>query len=357
MKMDARVSKLGLPWVQFPFISNAPMGGVAGSRLAVAVTRAGGLGQIGFTGSPRLLENELAFARSQLQSDESEHKIEHSTQVPVAAGIIVFGAPMEAFVSVIARHKPAVVWLSFATVAEFQQWTIAIRQQSPLSKVWIQIGSVRAALEAARCQPDALVLQGSDAGGHGHESGASIVSLIPEVADSLQNTGNYHIPLIAAGGIMDGRGAAAALVLGASGIVMGTRFLGAEEAEIPEDFRTLILEASDGGESTGRSRAFDAMWGPNIWPEMYDGRCLKNSMYQMVKDGLSDDEARRRLCADTGAIKGQGPSAKDTMCVWTGTGVGLVNRIEKAGDIVEQVREDTLKNLVRFGKVAQEKPT
>jgi len=103
------------------------------------------------------------------------------------------------------------------------------------------------------------------------------VSLIPEVADALRAAGLPDIPLVAAGGITDGRGNAAALALGVSGVVMGTRSLGAEEANVPPSFRRAIFEASDGGEVTAWCRAFDAMWGHNMWPPLYDGRCLKNT--------------------------------------------------------------------------------
>ncbi|OQE82046.1 hypothetical protein PENNAL_c0038G01987 [Penicillium nalgiovense] len=124
------------------------------------------------------------------------------------------------------------------------------------------------------CRPDALALQGVDAGGHEHGNGASIVSLIPEVADALSDLGIYYLPLIAAWGIVDGRGCAFAFALGASGIVMGTRFLAAKNASVPAVYRDAIFEASDGGETTARSRVFDEIWGPNVRPKKYDGRCF-----------------------------------------------------------------------------------
>ncbi|SPO07469.1 related to FMN-dependent 2-nitropropane dioxygenase [Cephalotrichum gorgonifer] len=327
------------------------MGGVAGSKLAVAVTGAGGLGQIGFTGDPHLLDEELTSARRQLRNHKLANETGSGHVLPLGTGIIVVGTPVEEFISVISKHNPAVVWLSFGTAAEFQEWTTKIRQDSPLTKIWVQLGSVGAALEAARgCRPDALVLQGSDAGGHGHESGASIVSLIPEVCDAFRAGGLPDIPLIAAGGIMDGRGVAAALALGASGVVMGTRFLGAEEAKAPSQFRQAILEASDGGQSMARSRAFDAMWGPNPWPETYDGRCLKNSMYQSIKDGLSTEEARRKLYQD---LRGQNVSPQDTMSIWAGTGVGMVKKVEKAADIVSQVRKAARETIMLLGMTVE----
>lgn len=89
------------------------------------------------------------------------------------------------------------------------------------------------------------------------------MSLIPETANAFQKL-EIEISLIAAVEIMDGRATAAALTLGASGAVMGTRFLGAVESHIPQIYRDAIFSASDGGQSTARSRVFDEIWGPNF---------------------------------------------------------------------------------------------
>lgn len=105
--------------------------------------------------------------------------------------------------------------------------------------------------------------------GHGFEKGAGIISLLPEVADALATEGYGNIPLVTAGGIVDGRGAAAALTLGAQGVVMGTRFLSATEANIHPKWRDAVLATSDGGQNTVRAKLFDELRGPNMWPERY----------------------------------------------------------------------------------------
>ncbi|KAE8371578.1 inosine monophosphate dehydrogenase [Aspergillus bertholletiae] len=335
--------KRALPWVQTPIIINAPMSGVATSDLAVAVTRAGGLGQIGFLDSKRSLAGQLHRARHQLQDIMNTHK---DTVLPVGVGMIVFGSPVAHWLSLFSEYRPAVVWLSFATTDEFKTWTEGIRKASPRTQIWIQVGSVSAALEAAQaCHPDALVLQGSDAGGHGHALGASVISLLPEVADVLQDRGIDDISLIAAGGIMDGRGTAAAIMLGAAGVVMGTRFLGAEEAELPQKFREAVFDASDGGQATVRSKVFDEMWGPSPWPELYDGRCLRNSSYEYVKSGMSMSDMRVQLYRDLQELRGQQLDFKETATVWAGAGVGMVKKSEKAADIVEQVQSEAQRRL------------
>ncbi|CAG9982670.1 unnamed protein product [Clonostachys byssicola] len=319
------------PWIESPLISSAPMSGFATNDLAIAVTQAGGLGQIGFTGSPMRMQSELEKAKQKLQAtpvcDEA------CKVLPVGVGIIALGGSTTPWIQTLAEYKPAMVWLSFGTCDEFKSWTDDIRSVSPDTKTWIQVGSVSAALgAAATCAPDALVLQGSDAGGHGHKHGASIVTLIPEAMDALHRQGFSDIPVVAAGGIMDGRGAAAAIALGASGVVMGTRFLACSEIEIESEVADECLTASDGGEATVRSRVFDDIWGQNVWPEMYDGRCLRNAIYDDVEEeGMSLQEAREHLIRRS---RNETSSGMRNICaIWAGTGVGMLKEREKAADI------------------------
>lgn len=320
------------------------MSGVAFSDLAIAVSRAGGLGQIGFLDDMRELSKELDTARNKLQ--DLMATLPDPQVLPIGVGVIVFGSPLEAWMRLFKTHKPAVAWLSFAGTNDLRQWTEAIRQASPATKVWIQLGSVTAALDVAReCQPDALVLQGSDAGGHGHRDGASIISLIPEVTDTLLQHGISDIPLIAAGGIVDGRGATAALALGASGVVMGTRFLAAPETRIPQIYRNAIFKASDGGQATARSRVFDEIWGPNFWPATYDGRCLRNKVYNRYESGEDIDKIRRWLFSAMNGPEGEALDVHDMGSLWAGTGVGMVNTVQKAADIVQTVRDDVLERI------------
>ena len=110
----------------------------------------------------------------------------------------------------------------------------------------------------------------ANAGGHGFEKGAGIVSLVPEVHDALARDGFSHIPLVASSGIVDARGVAAALALGAQGVVMGTRFLASEEVIVHPMYQAAVLQAQDGGQVTTRSKLFDELNGPNIWPAAYD---------------------------------------------------------------------------------------
>ncbi|KAL2400404.1 hypothetical protein ABEF95_002136 [Exophiala dermatitidis] len=325
------------------------MSGYATNALAMAVTQSGGLGFIGFPGTPRRLELELEQFHTAMR-----HKAIAPTAkdvLPVGVGVICLGSLVDEWRQVLSAYKPAVIWLSFANVAEFASWTTGIREASPHTKVWIQLGSVSAALEVAQaCRPDALVLQGSDAGGHGHANGASLITLVPEVADTLRDHDLGDLPLVAAGGIMDGRSGAAALSLGASGLVMGTRFLSAVETVLDSDIRQVIFEATDGGAATARSRLWDDIWGPNPWPSLYDGRCMTNAIYEDARQGLSISEVRKRLYERNRLASAGQVNIKDVATIWAGTGVGLVKRLEKAADIVKQMQTDTKRRLIELSQ-------
>ncbi|CAL5874386.1 uncharacterized protein PFLUO_LOCUS8682 [Penicillium psychrofluorescens] len=340
------VLKNHLPWTRTPLIVSAPMSGAATSKLAVAVTRAGGLGQIGFMDDMAALSNELNTAKHELQ--DLMNTLPNPQQLPIGMGVIVFGSPIEAFMQLFAAYQPAVAWLSFGSTSELRAWTEGIRRSSPETKVWIQLGSLQAALDVALvCRPDVLVVQGGDAAAHGHQNGASVLSLIPEIADTLQENELHDIPLVAAGGIVDGRGCAAALALGASGVVMGTRFLAATETQIPQSYRDAIFKASDGGEVTARSRVFDEIWGPNFWPTTYDGRCLKNKAYEQYRDGVGIDKIRNGLFSAIHRQDTEPLDAQELGSLWAGTGVGLVKSMENAADIVREVQGQTRKYLDR----------
>ncbi|RFU81187.1 nitronate monooxygenase [Trichoderma arundinaceum] len=336
--------KRDLPWIQLPFIANAPMSGIATSKLAVAVTLSGGLGQIGFTGSTHGLEVELESAQGQLKDFMAGNR--DLDVLPVGVGVIVTGSSLQRWLPIFERYKPAVIWLSFGSTLQMHAWARGIREATSSTKVWIQVGSVNAALQAAQsCQPDALVMQGSDAGGHGHARGASVVTLVPEAADTLRDHGLSHIPILAAGGIMDGRGVAAAITLGAEGAVLGTRFIGAEEATVDSDVREEVFTATDGGESTVRSRVFDDIWDTNPWPPLYDGRCLRGAIYNNLETGMSINEVREQLYRDSQRSQVEEVKMRDIACIWAGTGVGMVTKLEQAADIVKQVQEDARKRL------------
>ncbi|KAI5920757.1 inosine monophosphate dehydrogenase [Camillea tinctor] len=339
------------PWVSSPVIINAPMEAAAGDELATEVTKAGGIGMIGSAVNMDDLEAKLERAKESLASYP---KMSSRSTLPLGIDLLPFVSKLDRAISIIAKYKPAIVWLFAAKVFDdYATWTLAIRQQSPETKIWIQVGSVTAALQVAKlCHPDVLVLQGADAGGHGFERGASIVSLVPEAADVLRANGFGDLPLVAAGGLADGRGVAAALALGAVGAVMGTRFLAAAEARTHPQYRAALLKAKDGAMSTVRSKVFDELNGPSVWPELYDGRALATNSYIDAADGVAIEKIRERhkeAIEDGDAGFGEkNPRA----AVWAGAGVGIVNDVKPAAEIVMEVRNAVIGILSRLSASA-----
>jgi nitronate monooxygenase len=330
-------------WIEEPLVINAPMADNAGGLLAATVTLAGGFGLVGSKVDMSITKRELNIVKETLASTEHAK----SEVLPVGVGFLPFILKLEVALNLVKEFKPAVVWLFAAKeFDDYAVWAKAMREVSPKSQVWVQAGSVASALQIAKqTRPDAICLQGADAGGHGFEKGAGIVSLLPETADALE-AASLSVPLLASGGIMDGRGVAAAVSLGAAGVVMGTRFLASREALVHPIVQASIVEAKDGGQVTTRSKLFDQLRGPNIWPEVYDGRSLVIKSHKEYVEGISIEEIQKKHNAalkeeDQGWKTGQEGRA----AIWAGTGVGLAKQVEGANEIVQKVRHDARKRL------------
>jgi len=345
---------------------------ISTAPLAVAVSLAGGLGFLGAgteTGASLLSDLKQAesllspYAPSALQSTTSDKspksarilKEEASARnkfpldsLPIGVGIILHSASLADFLTTLRTiaRPPAAIWLFAARDTEqLQEWTDAIRSSYSAAKftpkIWIQTGTVQDALLYTRlCQPSVLVLQGTDAGGHGLQTGASLMTLIPEVSDALTSLpATIARPiLIAAGGIADARGASASLALGAEGVCMGTRYLASPEAVVSQGYRNEVLRASDGGVTTVRSRLYDTLRGTSGWPERYGGRGVVNASWKDAQAGMPE-ERNRKLYADDlkNGDAGWGPQGRIT--TYAGTVIGLVKEVKRAGDITREVRE------------------
>ena len=188
--------------------------------------------------------------------------------------------------------------------------------------------------------PDVFVIQGNDAGGHGQRQSASIVSLVPEVLDTLQDAGRSDIPVLAAGGIVESRGFAAALALGASGAVMGTRFLVADESGVVQGWKRDIIRTRAGGVSTLRSTLCDRLKGTRNWPSQYDGRAIKNRGHTDEEAGMSEEQNVQLYNEELKqGDDAWGPHGR--MVAYAGTGVGLINKVEPAERIVNEILSGT----------------
>lgn len=313
------------------------MAGFAGSRLATAVTVAGGIGFIGAAADMAKLSAQLEEATYLLAGSQISTA---GPTLPIGVGFLVFATKIDEATAVIVQHRPAVILLSCPPEQQdFAVWAKAMRAASPESRIWIQISGVAAAVAVAQlCAPDVLVLQAADAGGHGRSPGAGLVSLVPETRDALDAAGFPNISVFGAGGISEGRGVAAVLACGADGVLLGTAFLASREVDLSaKEYQEAVLEAVDGGISTVRAIIFDELRGKNIWPAGYDGRALVSSSFRDYLAGVGIEELRRRhAAAVTSSDKGFGGERR--AAIWAGSGVGLLKEVKAAGDIVRELR-------------------
>jgi nitronate monooxygenase len=167
-------------------------------------------------------------------------KIPSDSVLPIGVGFITAKCiPADFignFIPVILEHRPAAVWLAFPPNRECHAEIIPALKTAGKAwrlKVFVQVGSVQTAREAVEDGADVVVAQGIDAGGHAWAKGAGLISLVPEVTDMLaEEFPNSHVQVIAAGGIMDGRGIAAALALGKSTVTLETALLTGEKEQM-----------------------------------------------------------------------------------------------------------------------------
>jgi nitronate monooxygenase len=281
----------------------APMGAVAGGRLAAAVTRAGGLGMLG----PGYAD--AAWIEREFDAAKTER---------VGIGFIAWDLARDPRrLDAALERGPAAVMLSFGDPSPFVH---AIRRSD--AKLLVQVQTVQAALEAARLGVDVVVAQGTEAGGHG--AARSLFSLLPAVVDAVQ-----PIPVVAAGGICDGRGLAAALALGACGVLAGTRFYATDESLAPVEAKARVVQGA--GDRTVRTRVFDIARRID-WPAPFTGRALENAFTRRWHGRESE------LAAETGAFDRYAAASQardfDTAVVWAGEGVDLVRNVVPASRVV-----------------------
>ncbi|RMZ89081.1 hypothetical protein DV736_g3691, partial [Chaetothyriales sp. CBS 134916] len=331
------------PWLEpsKPPIISAPMMNIAMAELALAVSRAGGFGFLagGFDLS------SLAKNLSEAAKLHASKPISQAPEdvLPIGVGFLNWGSDMDLAVEVLTKFPVAAVWFFAPTqLPDLLPWAKTIRDISRgKTQIWVQIGTVAEALEVANTvKPDVLVVQGADSGGHGLVQRAGITALLPEVSDALTEQG-IVIPLVAAGGIIDGRGAAAALALGADGVCLGTRFLASHEAVITKGYQNQILRVTDGGVATVVSTVYDIVRGITGWPTSYNGRGVANRSYLDAMAGMSNEE-NEVLYKETMKMGDAGWGPEGRMTTYAGTGVGLVREVKVAADIVAELRNDAV---------------
>lgn len=286
----------------------APMGGVAGGRLAAAVSNAGGLGLIGGGyGDAAWLSAEGA-------------RVKAATTGPWGIGLITWSI-RPAVLELALSLRPAAFMLSFGDPVPY-----AATIKAAGCKLICQVQDLEQACRAHSAGADIIVAEGTEAGGHGGIR--ATLPLVPAVVDAVA-----PVPVIAAGGIADGRGLAAALMLGAHGVLMGTRFYASEEALGVEAAKRRIVAASAG--DTVRTPVFDIVRG-YPWPREYHGRALRNrfvDVWEGHESALSEAALAERSAYQAAASTGD----VDTAVVWASEAVDLINDIESASALVTRI--------------------
>lgn len=304
----------------------APMAYVAGGALAAAVSRAGGLGIVaggyaGTVGGEPDLEAELARAKSD----------------KFGVGFIAWAlARAPKMLTKALQHSPFCVFLSFGDPRPF---AAEIRDAGAALICQVQfLSQIDMALDAGAT---AVVVQGTEAGGHG--ATRSTFPFVPEAVDYLKQRSPKTL-LVAAGGIADGRGLAAALMLGADGVVVGSRFWASAEALTPKAHTDKAIGKT--GDSTIRTKVLDALRGVP-WPREYSYRFLKNKLI----DEWADREAEAFRVFGTLSAKYAQARAQndlDTLAVTCGEAVGLLKDRPAAESIVNSMAAQAA-DLLRNG--------
>jgi nitronate monooxygenase len=307
--MPVRTPLTPLLGITHPILS-APMDGIAGAGLTTAVSEAGGFGILGGGyGEREWLVQETAKLRT--------------CKAPFGIGFITWSmAKQPDLLDIALAAKPRAIMLSFGDPAPF-----AARIKAAGSRLICQVQSEDLAKQALDAGADILIAQGTEAGGHG--ANRALIDIVPAIVDFAAG----RVPVVAAGGIADGRGLAAMMTLGASGVMLGTRFYASLECDGPEEPKKRICAATNG--NSVRSIIFDISRN-NVWPAPFTGRCLIN------------DHARRwigrevEMMQNLAAVVAEYAAAKaadnfDIAAVIAGEGVGLIHDIPPAGEIVERI--------------------
>lgn len=287
--------------IRYPIIQGG-MAWVATWELASAVSNAGGLGIIGVGGA------DAGWVEAQIR------QMKEHTDKPFGVNLMLMNPQADEIAELLAREKIAVITTGAGNPGKYMD-----RWKDAGAKVIPVIASVALARLMERGGADAVIAEGMESGGH--IGFATTMTLVPQVVDAVK------IPVIAAGGIADARGFAAALMLGARGVQMGTRFVAAKESVVHENYKEKIIRAKDiDSEVTGRSTGHPI-------------RVLRNKMtreyLRMEKEGAGLEElekmtlgALRRAVVDGDVMTGS---------VMAGQIAGLVKSEDSCAQIMEEI--------------------
>lgn len=296
-----------------------------GGALAAAVSRAGGLGLIGGGyGDPSWLTEQFDAANDQR----------------VGVGFITWSLRKSpSLLTDVLKHRPAAVMLAFGDPRLFVE---EVRQTNAI--LICQCQNMDHVADAVDVGADVVVAQGAEAGGHGALRGT--LTFVPETADFLSKN-SPNTMLLAAGGIADGRGLAAALMLGAEGVLVGTRLWASQEALVKDGHHKAIVETN--GDGTIRTRIPDiARQIP--WPRGFTARIRRNKFTdrwhgreELLEQDIAVEGPRYRQAFMEGD--------PDNTAVWFGEAAGLIKSIEPAAVIIEKMVAEATHQLSTYSGV------
>jgi len=307
--MKTRVTEL--LGIEKPIIQGG-MAWVAESHLAAAVSEAGGFGMIGAANAPAdVVRNYIREARS-------------LTDKPFGVNIMLLSPFADEIARLVVEEGVTAVTTGAGNPEKYmEQWKAAGIRVIPV------IASVALAKRMERCGADAVVAEGTESGGHIGQ--ATTMTLVPQTVDAVS------IPVIAAGGIADGRGFAAAMMLGAEAVQMGTRFCVSDECTIHENYKNRILKAKDiDSEVTGRSHGHPV-------------RGLRNKMtreYLKLEEAGASFEELEKLTLG-GLRKAVVEGDTDNGSVLAGQIAGMVTKRQSCREIVDEIMEQA-ENLLKL---------
>ena len=298
----------------------------SGGSLAAACAQAGALGLVGGGyGDLIWTQREYQLAQDLLAQDAA-------ASARLGCGFITWKLDEnDEALNWVLTQKPSAVMLSFGDPRPYSQ---RIAQAGAVLICQVQrFDQVPLALEAGAT---VIVAQGGEAGGHGANAleGRSTFTLVPEIADFLQ-TQSPPTLLLAAGGVADGRGLAAALALGADGVLMGSRLWATQESLAPSGAKALAVQTN--GDGTARSEIFDILRRKN-WPTPYDFRAIRNALHREWEgrlDELKTQPEAARDMYDKGVVHADYTKAHATV----GEAVGMVHDIPSAKILIAQITE------------------
>lgn len=314
--------------IRYPIVQGG-LAHLAWSGIAVAVSEAGGLGQIG-----------VAHMETPGDLRADIQKLKGQTSAPYGVNFPLGHRPLDAFLAVALEEGAHVITI---TAGNPEATIRAIRASGviPQPRILVLVAGVRAARKAEDLGADAVIAVGFEGGGHLGRDDIGTITLVPRIVDSVK------IPVLASGGLADGRGLAASLALGAEGIEFGTRFIATQECIAHPNYKEALVKASEADTVVIErviGRPARVLRGPFV-----DGILAVEA--ELERRSLSREEAFPELFP---YIKGEVnvraalEGKLDEGFIWAGQGIGLINDIPTAREVIERTVREAREALARI---------